>query len=603
MRHAVRAVITYFSPDPLQRSAVLSCALLMGWVVLAAVLRLNHLLLKPLWTDEFSTLVFGLGHSFTTLPLNRILDEATLLSPVLLTPATSVWDAARQLLSESNHPPLYFMLTHGWVHLFPSSDGSSNGYVSIWAARSLSVLFGVMTVPAMYGAGWIAFRSRAIAHLAAALMAVSPFGIYLAQDARHYTLTLVWIVGSLACLFQASQQYIVRKPLSLMFVLGWIGINALGMASHYFFVMTLVAEAIALSVLILSDRRQSKSFYPRGLQQLGAVSLGTAASMLVWVPYLLGIRQGDALTRWLEADSWNDGAWVNPLLHTLGGIVSMVMLFPIQNVDDATIVASAIGVAICTSILGWFVWKGLRMRLSSQVHRIPVMLLLAFIGGAIALLLLATYALGIEMAQVFRYHFFYFPGILLLIAAGLSPENDATTPHSSNVPGRVYSPLSSNLGHGSNLRRGMIILLIALGCVGALTVTHDLGYRKLHRPDRIVEEIHEKSEHPVLITIAHQTHGQTGRLMALAWEMRSPNYQDSLPEASFLLDHQTCTMDTENECDRPTPNLRTLVQSHAKPLDLWLINYEGQANLRREGCDYQRTERTDGYKAQHYTCP
>ncbi|MEO1521717.1 MAG: glycosyltransferase [Cyanobacteria bacterium J06633_2] len=571
-----------------QRSATGLLSILIGWVVVAGALRLHNLMLKPLWTDEFSTLVFGLGNSFSSIPLDQVIDEATLLSPTRLTAETSVGDAAYRLLSESNHPPLYFMLTHLWVTWFSPADG----YVSIWAARVLSVMFGVLAVPAMYWAGWTAFRSRAIAYLSAALMAVSPFGIYLAQDARHYTLTVLWAIVSITFLCDAVQRYVMRKPLPLRVMLGWVGVNALGMASHYFFVMTLAAEAIALSVMIIRDNHLSKRWYFTGIRQLCVVSLGTASSILVWAPFLFAIRQGDALTSWLDADGWENWAWVNPLLHTLGSIISMVMLFPVQNVDDTIIGVSAIGMVGFAVAVSWYVCRGLAKWKPANPHRTAVITLLAFLIGAIATMLLVTYGLGLELAQVFRYHFFYFPGVLLLIAVGLSAET---------MPNKQQSEQKHRDKDFRTYRRLMIVLIV-LGLVGSLTVTSDLGYRKLHRPDRIVKEINKRSEHPVLIAISHQTHGQTGRLMALAWEMRSPRYRDAIPQASFLLDHQQCTIETQDDCHRPTQNLRSLVRTQTQPTDLWLINYEGQANLRRDGCDYQRTERTDGYKAQHYTC-
>jgi len=43
-------------------------------------------------------------------------------------------------------------------------------------------------------AGW--FRSRLVGQIAAAMMAVSPYGIYLAQEARHYTLAILLIIAS-----------------------------------------------------------------------------------------------------------------------------------------------------------------------------------------------------------------------------------------------------------------------------------------------------------------------------------------------------------------------------------------------------------------------
>lgn len=590
MRNAARAVFSKLLLQNTQCSAAYSISLLFVWVCLAGVLRLHHLTLKPLWTDEFSTLVFGLGKSFKDVPLNQLLSASTLLEPIRLTSDTTMADAADRLLSESNHPPLYFMLTHAWVHHFSDSDG----YVSVWAARSLSVLFGVLAVPAMYLAGWIACRSKAIAHLSAVLMAVSPFGIYLAQDARHYTLAVLWMILSITCLLQAVRCYVEHKPIPRFLLLGWVGINSLGIASHYFFLMTLAAEAIALATILLYTRKKQMDWDWSGIRQFTIVIVGTAASVAAWAPFFFSIRQGDALTGWLDADGWQDWTWINPLLHTLGSIVSMVMLFPVQNVDDGVVIASAICITGFALMLGWFCYRGIAAKLghSKSNDYVLLLLLLAFLGGAIALLFLTTYGLGVELAQVFRYHFFYFPGILLLVAVGIVGDGNRVNRKAAGLYPCTF------LG----LRQWLIVVLIALGIIGSLTVSSDLGYRKLHRPDRIVREIDRRSEHPIFISISHQTHGQTGRLMALAWELRSPRYQASIPQTSFLLDHQPCAPETKHPCYQPSDNLRHLIDEMHHPIDLWLINYEGQARLSGEGCEHQRTRRTDGYKAQHYTC-
>jgi len=102
----------------------------------------------------------------------------------------------------SNHPPLYCsrsLVDAGW--LTPSDKRRYGAYVSVWAARSLPALLGA-SIPAVYGLSRLAFRSPLVSQLAAAMMAVSP-GIFLAQEARHYTLAF-WVIASLSCLVIAA---------------------------------------------------------------------------------------------------------------------------------------------------------------------------------------------------------------------------------------------------------------------------------------------------------------------------------------------------------------------------------------------------------------
>jgi len=71
------------------------------------------------------------------------------------------------------------------MKLFPTEGG----LVTLWAARSL--LFLRLRFQ-LFGMGWLV--SLSASQIAAAMMAVSPYGIYLAQEARHYTLAILLII-------------------------------------------------------------------------------------------------------------------------------------------------------------------------------------------------------------------------------------------------------------------------------------------------------------------------------------------------------------------------------------------------------------------------
>jgi 4-amino-4-deoxy-L-arabinose transferase-like glycosyltransferase len=97
----------------------------------------------------------------------------------------SVWlarqntaDMLNWVVKVDQHPPLYYLLLHGWVAL----NGSTPYF-----ARMLSALLGAATIPVIYLAG--RRMSGVVAGLAAAiLLAVSPFSIRYAQETRMYTL-------------------------------------------------------------------------------------------------------------------------------------------------------------------------------------------------------------------------------------------------------------------------------------------------------------------------------------------------------------------------------------------------------------------------------
>ena len=194
-----------------QNSKLKTLLLLLVWIVIGTGLRLTQLAAKPPWTDEFSTLVFSLGNSFRVVPLSEAISQDVLLQPLQPNPNAGITQVVQHLLTESNHPPLYFMLAHWWMQLWPPD---SLGLASLWAARSLSALLGALSIPAIYGVGWLAFRSRLVSQLAAAIMAVSPYAIFLAQEARHYTLAILWVIASLSCLVIATRHIQQRTSLS-----------------------------------------------------------------------------------------------------------------------------------------------------------------------------------------------------------------------------------------------------------------------------------------------------------------------------------------------------------------------------------------------------
>ncbi|NEP38758.1 MAG: glycosyltransferase [Okeania sp. SIO2H7] len=239
--------------------------LLLVWIAIATCLRLTNLDGKPPWTDEFSTLVFSLGNSFQDVPLDRAIAPDIVLQPLQLHPNAEIKDVVDHLLTHSNHPPVYFILTHWWMQFF-SKEGE---LVSLWGARSLSVIFGVASIPAIYGLAKLAFDSRLVGQLAAAIMAVSPYGIYLAQEARHYTLAILFVIASFSCLIISIRHFQQGQSLPIFTAFIWVVVNSLGIAIHYFFILTLCAEAMVLISLFFVEEGRRKKEEGRGKKQQG----------------------------------------------------------------------------------------------------------------------------------------------------------------------------------------------------------------------------------------------------------------------------------------------------------------------------------------------
>jgi uncharacterized membrane protein len=561
------------------------------WVVLGLVLRFTNLTAKPPWTDEFATIVFSLGNSFQTVPLDQVVTLEQLMAPLRPNPAAGAGEVIHYLLTESNHPPLYYLLTHYWLKLFPTA----HGLASLWGARSLSALFGVAAIPASFGLAWLAFRSCLVAQLAAALMAVSPFAIYLAQEARHYTLAILWIIASLACLLVVVRSLSQSQSPPRWVCLSWIGINGLGMATHYFFVLTLLAESLVLLGLgigqITRTVRQGKGFSRFAIwNRVGVAIAGTIATGLVWLPYLHNV-QDDDLTEWLLRDG-SGWRWSQPLIDSFGGWSTMLYLPPIQAANLTIVRVSAIlGGMLLVATMGWLA-QGWRYGWRHPDHRLPIKVLAGFSMGAIALFWLITYGFGRDLTTAFRYHFVFFPAVIVLLAAGMAGFWEAARDAAYRaVPGMIRP------------RRFMVVLILVMSCLGSVVVVTNQGYQKVHRPDVVVVAIRERAENrPLAVAIAHQTHGQTGRLMAIGWDF----LDDPLArQPRFILAHHP-------NLDDATPaynTMQTILANRPRELDFWMINIRSPLNTSRreifhpQQCD-QRSPRyeIDGYKYQLYRC-
>lgn len=570
--------------------------LLLHWTIAGLALRLIHLTDKPLWTDEFSTIVFSLGHSFLTVPLDQILTAEQLLHPLQPDSQADVAAVVQHLLQESNHPPLYFILTHFWLQLFPAT----NGWVSVWAVRSLSVLFGTLAIPATFGLGWFALRSSLVGHLAAVFMAVSPFAIYLSQEARHYTLPLLWILASLGCLIVAARSCYRRRAVPLPVCLLWVGVNTLAIATHYLTLLTLLAEAIVLLTIgAVQSWREQGQWYPSShWWRIVAVAAGTMVGGVVWLPYLQDVPDSN-LTAWILQGGREGLEWLDPIVQEVAAWITMLYLLPIQSVPVAVVIASAVALLLLLLWTAPKLYRGLKLQEKQPERRFAVMVLSSFVSSAVLLFFTITYLFDRDLTSALRYNFVYFPAVVVLLGAALAPiwQGELAFPPQLNLPKWL---------HWLYMGSARSVVLIGLcSLLGGLTVVSNLGYQKIHRPDLVAQAIQANAQAEALVVIPHTTHGQTGRLMAIAWAMQHPDTEPAAPVAAphFLL--ARLGYDPQSV----VATLRQTLKDAPRPLDLWLINFRDVPDqsldrlLERQRCQAGTDRRsTDGYTYQLYRC-
>ena len=132
--------------------------------------------------------------------------------------AFSVWmsrqpipDILAWLVRVDQHPPLYYLSLHLWGRaLGPALAGGADDPVTrAAAARALSALCGALNIPVIYALGR-RLMGREVGLLAALILALSPFHIWFAQEARMYA--LLSLNASLAMLALVHLLTMPRPP-------------------------------------------------------------------------------------------------------------------------------------------------------------------------------------------------------------------------------------------------------------------------------------------------------------------------------------------------------------------------------------------------------
>ncbi|MEA5513881.1 glycosyltransferase [Nodularia sp. UHCC 0506] len=551
--------------------------LLLIWLIIGIGLRLANLTGKPPWTDEFSTLVFSLGNSFLAVPLDQAIAPDILLQPLQPQATANIQDVWTHLSQETNHPPLYFFLAHWWMQLFPTPGG----LVSVWGARSLAAILGTVSIPAIYTLGWLTFRSRLVSHLAAAMMTVSPFGIFLAQEARHYTLAILWVIASFACLVIATRYLLNYTQLPIYLVISWVVINALGIATHYFFALTLITEALVIIFLVrhqISNQAKWSVLFSPLWQRIYIVAAATCVAGLVWLPVFLQNSYGSKLTEWIQEPRVGL-AWISPLFQAFAAWITMLYLLPVESPQIAIVIASGVVMLI------FLIWAlpilihGFKVQLQQPESRFITQILTVLVVGAIALFFFFTYFLGIDLTRGARYNFVYFPAVIVLLGASLAVcwQNES-------------------IGRWKITGKKAVILIWLMGFFSAVTVVCNLGYQKYYRPDLFVQLIQQTSQVPVLIATSQITHVHIGEMMGVAREFKMQNLPS--PSPLFLLAHQ------DQDPNTSTTALNKTLQELPRPFDLWLVNFHAPIAEEVKLCDAenQNLPAINGYVYELYHC-
>jgi hypothetical protein len=246
------------------------------------------------------------------------------------------------LLREDGSPPLYYLALHLWMALFGSTPT---------AAHALSTVFLCLAVLAAVWAAWAPFGPPAGA-LAGALVALDPFVVYYADDARMYTLVL--LLGILAT-GSFVRAFVLRRRAH-----GWVfaGLLAALLYTHNWALFFAAAAGAAyLALLAVGDDR-------RALLRDGLVGFGGAALLFApWLPNVAfqaahtgapwsSMPAGSALPGALTA-VWSGSLPAAVVLVVAGAGALQLLRRGARNQRRATLAVLAIGVVTLLLAFAW----------------------------------------------------------------------------------------------------------------------------------------------------------------------------------------------------------------------------------------------------------
>ncbi len=560
------------------------------WILLGTTLRFINLTAKPPWTDEFATMAFSLGNSFEKIPFNQVLSAEQFLSSLRVNDQVSVFDIIRLILDQDNHPPLYFILVHWWITWF----SNAGEYVSLWGMRSLPALFGVLAIPLIYLISRKLFKSILIADSCAAMMAVSSYGIFIAQEARHYTLAILFVLASLGCFLKAFQLLSQHQKPSYFLIFLWLIINSVGLSIHYFLSLIFVAEGLSLLGLFVYQWR-TKGLKLSPWTRLIWVILGTATTGLFWLNLALSEGYGNEMTAWIQRHDYPILGMINPPFQLLAAWITMFTLLPVESADLFIVILSGL------AMLLFFLWlipiarKAIQLSLLNSETQILIQGLLLLIGSLLIVTFTITYGLGIDITRGARYSFIYFPPIIWLIGVILATILDHPYFKSAQLLPSKWLKSCPKMSQHQPILTVSIIWII--GLLGAVTVLGNLGYQKYYLPNRLVKVIEQQSIAPVLVVAPYISLSQTGEIMGIAWEAV---HQNSSQNLSFMI------LKEENTKVYHLPSY--LQKSHYPdryPLEIWPVNFYYSTLKLDSYCqkDIQKLPAINGYNYQRFHCP
>ena len=181
------------------------------------------------------------------------------------------------------HPPLYYLLLHGWTVVF------GNG---VFAIRAMSVVAGVMSVAlAQWLVSMIATRRATI--WACLLLALLPIAVRYSQEVRMYALMGVWLMGATITLV-----YWVQDPSRQRYPVSYVVLMTAAFYTHYFAALCVFSHWLYVSLPSKHGR-----FLLRPAWWLANIAI--VVCYLPWIPHLMGQLSHTGAVDWIPPPSFD----------------------------------------------------------------------------------------------------------------------------------------------------------------------------------------------------------------------------------------------------------------------------------------------------------
>ena len=286
---------------------------------------------------------------------------------------------------------------HSIILWIATALGGDNAFTM----RLPSAISGILVIPAIYLLAMRLFKVEDVALISAALVAFSPYDIWYSQDARMYSLLLLW-----SCLYVALAWPVVERPLRILELVLLTIITVLGLYTHHF--IALLTATFGLFLFMRGGLAQSRVW--------------------AWLATQIAAFAGSAFWLILTADKLNAQAGLTKPLAILWmpytffsfaeGLSFGPSIEELRLVGAGTAIANhafSIGVAACST--GFLIILGLRRAVRAET-RVAGIWLVLWLFVPTGLIIIATFVAPNINYNV-RYAVISYPSMALLLALAI----------------------------------------------------------------------------------------------------------------------------------------------------------------------------------------